>query len=102
MVEKTTAMLSMGLDALVKLDADLASRVCQSDEEVDRLNREFCERIESAIERTGEDATTLIHLHAVSRHLERIADHACNIAEDLIYMLSGDIVRHHAVPTSSE
>jgi len=51
-------------------------------------------KIQKAIRKNPEQIEPLIHLLSVSRHLERIADHATNIAEDVIYMIDGEIVRH--------
>ena len=94
MVEKVTGMLRRGLDALVQLDIEIARQVCAADDEVDRMNRDMYELVRAMIGQGDEDVNTLIHLLSVSRHLERIADHATNIAEDVIYMISGEIVRH--------
>lgn len=96
MVEKTKAMLRKSLDALVNQDAKTALEVCASDDEVDEMNRQMYRKIESAILKYPEQIDAYIHLLSASRHLERIADHATNIAEDVIYMITGDIVRHRA------
>lgn len=94
MAAKTQAMLKGSLDALVNMDTGLARQVCQSDDEVDNINRDMYARVESAIQKTPEQVEAMIHFLSASRHLERIADHATNIAEDVIYMIDGDIVRH--------
>jgi phosphate transport system protein len=94
MSEKTEAMLNMSLDALVNLSSELAHRVCSSDDAIDAMNREVYLRIQEAIQKHSDQMTSLIHLLSVSRHLERIADHATNIAEDVIYMVDGQIIRH--------
>lgn len=94
MAEKTQAMVKKSLDALVNIDCDLASQVCKADDEIDAINRQMYDQIKVQIEQTPEHIETLIHLLSVSRHLERIADHATNIAEDVIYMVKGEIVRH--------
>ncbi|MFP4057337.1 MAG: phosphate signaling complex protein PhoU [Candidatus Brocadiia bacterium] len=96
MAEKVRTMLKNSLDALVNLDARLARHVCRSDDEVDEINRHMYDQVKDGIRRRPEDVDSLIHLLSVSRHLERIADHATNIAEDVIYMLEGVIVRHQA------
>lgn len=96
MAEKTQAMVKKSLDALVNIDCDLANQVCQSDDEVDAINRQMYDQVKGQIKQVPEDIETLIHLLSVSRHLERIADHATNIAEDVIYMVKGEIVRHKA------
>ncbi len=94
MSEKTQEMLRHSLDALVNLDADLARKVCAADDEIDLINRDMYARVRDGITARIEYIEIFIHLLAVSRHLERIADHATNIAEDVIYMIEGEIVRH--------
>jgi len=76
------------------MDTALANKVCASDDEIDSLNREMYRQIQGAIRKYPERMECLIHLLAVSRHLERIADQATNIAEDVIYMVEGEIIRH--------
>lgn len=94
MAAKAIAMLKKSLDALVNNDPDLAGEVCAADDEVDEINRGMYERVKGAIRKHPEHLDALIHLLSVSRHLERIADHATNIAEDVIYLVKGRIVRH--------
>ncbi len=94
MARKATAMLRESLDALLKQDIKMAIRVRESDDEVDQLNRDMYEQIKDSIRREPRHVDALIHLLSVSRHLERVADHATNIAEDVIYMIKGEIVRH--------
>jgi len=94
MSEKTEAMLNKSLDALVNLSSQLAHEVCISDDAIDDMNRQAYLRIQEAIRKHPDQMSSLIHLLSVSRHLERIADHATNIAEDVIYMIDGEIVRH--------
>ena len=94
MAEKTEAMLRESLDALVNLDADLAHKVCLKDDEVDDMNREIYDKVKEAIRSQPERVGYLINLLLVSRHLERIADLATNIAEEVIYMVEGEISRH--------
>lgn len=88
------SMLGNSLDALVNLDSNAAWGVCAADDAVDNLHRETYSTIKSEIQKDPAKADTLIHLLSVSRYLERIADHATNIAEDVIYLVDGDIVRH--------
>lgn len=94
MSEKTRAMLTRSLDALVNLDIDLAFKVRLQDDEVDDINREIFEKVKQAILDNPTRAGYLINLFSISRHLERIADHATNIAEEVIYMIEGVIQRH--------
>jgi phosphate transport system protein len=94
MWEKTQTMLSDSLDALINLDADLANQVCGRDDEIDRMKRGIRRQAEEMIAATTEQTGPLLRLVAVSRNLERIADLATNIAEDVIYMVNGRIIRH--------
>ena len=94
MAEKATAMLKRSLDALVDQDTAVATEVCAADDEVDAINRGMYEQVKAAIREHPEHLDALIHLLSVSRHLERIADHATNIAEDVIYLVEGRIARH--------
>ncbi len=94
MAERVRGMLRDALDALVKSDPDLAVAVCAADDQVDALHDEARRRIKAAIHQKPEAADVLMELATVARFLERIADHATNIAEDVIYMLRGHIVRH--------
>lgn len=94
MSEKTIKMLKDSLDALVSLDIDLAYNVRLQDDEVDDLDRGFFDKVKEAIPENIERVGSLIHLFSVSHHLERIADHATNIAEEVIYLIEGVIQRH--------
>jgi len=94
MAEKTETMLHNSLDALVNLDADLAYKVCLSDDEVDDINRDIYDKIKEVIKAHPDRVGYLINLLFIARHLERIADHATNIAEEVIYMVEGEIPRH--------
>ncbi|MFO7899341.1 MAG: phosphate signaling complex protein PhoU [Planctomycetota bacterium] len=99
MCEQVKLMLKKSLDALVNFDSDLARDVIGSDDQVDDLNRDVYDEVLSEMLRTPVRCPTLINFFTVSRGLERIADHATNIAQDVIYMLEGDIIRHKtAVP----
>ncbi len=94
MAEKAQIMLKESLDALVNMDSALAQRVCTADDEVDALNRKMYDQVKAGIRNQPENLECLIHLLSISRHLERIADLATNVAEDVIYMVEGEIVRH--------
>jgi phosphate transport system protein len=94
MWEKTQAMLRDSIDALVTLDSALAHQVCARDDEIDQLKHEFRIRAEELLRQYPQRVSGLLRLLAVTRNLERIADCATNIAEDVIYMCDGRIVRH--------
>lgn len=102
MAVKVLAMLRKSIAALMNMDARAAREVCLADEQVDLLNRETFQKMrEELMSGPGRlDALTMLF---ASRHLERIADHTTNIAEDIIYMIEGDIVRHRKLaPLSAQ
>ena len=94
MATKVQEMLKNSLDSLVNFNLDLAHQVCRDDDEVDALNRRMYILVQESIHQHPNQTEALIHLLSASRHLERIADHATNIAEDVIYMIQGEVVRH--------
>lgn len=96
MAEKAQEMLRMSLDALVNMDTALARKVLLMDDEVDEMNRQMFALVYDRIKDIPERAESLIHSLSATRHLERVADHATNIAEDVIYMIEGEIIRHQA------
>lgn len=89
------AMLRKTFQAFMEHDSRLAAEVVASDDELDDLNRKLIATVVDRL-RAGDPAPdVLLLLLGVSRELERVGDHASNIAEDLIYMFKGEIVRHH-------
>ncbi len=94
MTEKAKEMLKKCIQALVTMDADLAREVMVADDIVDEINREIYDWVKERIVEEPEKITVYITHLSISRHLERIADSTTNIAEDVIYMIEGDIVRH--------
>ncbi len=94
MAEHAVRMLHESIDAYVNLDTKLAREVCQQDELVDDLNRQIIDNITQIMSRSPDLIPSALHLFSASRHIERVADHATNIAEDVIYMVEGEIVRH--------
>ncbi|MCE5314948.1 MAG: phosphate signaling complex protein PhoU [Armatimonadota bacterium] len=94
MAELAQLMVKRSLDALVNTDTNLARQVRASDDEVDAMNRHMYTLLEDYIRDNPSRVTEAMHLLSASRHLERIADQATNIAEDVIYMVEGEIVRH--------
>jgi phosphate transport system protein len=94
MLDKTHAMLRKSLKSLIDMDVELAQAVIDADDEVDDLNRAMFKLVIGKIRETPDNADCLIMLLSISRHLERIADQVTNIAEDVIYMVQGEIVRH--------
>ncbi len=96
MGQKALAMVRNSLDSLVEKNVDLAWQVCAADQEVDDLHKEMYTLVRDYIRENPSRFDILLPLLSVSRQLERIADHATNIAEDVIYMIQGDIVRHQS------
>lgn len=97
MAAKVQKMLKQSLDSFVNADVALARQVCAADDDVDQINRDMYVQVQKLIPKNLDKIEQLIQHIAVSRNLERIADHATNIAEDVIYMIEGQIVRHTEV-----
>jgi phosphate transport system protein len=101
MVDRANEMVRGALDAFVNLDAVAAAKVCKSDDVVDRLNDEVIEDLHRQMKANPATISPALHCFSATRHIERIADHATNIAEDVIYLVQGDIVRHRHGDTES-
>ncbi|RJO63464.1 MAG: phosphate transport system regulatory protein PhoU [Myxococcales bacterium] len=97
--EKTEEMLRNSLEAMVRFDTDLAYGVLEADDTVDDINRKIYRFVEEEVLKTPQNITYFIHLMGIYRQLERIADHATNIAEDVIYLAKGEIIRHREIPS---
>jgi len=96
MAQISQSMVKDVLDAFVKGDADLARRVCERDDEVDGLNDQVFRELLTYMMADPKTITRAAHLIIVSRCLERIADHATNIAEGVIFMVKGLVIKHYA------
>jgi len=94
LAERTQWMLHSSFDAMINLDSTLARNICGADNEVDAINREMYDLVKEAIRIDPDHLDAYIALLSISRYLERIADHATNIAEDVVYMTDGVIARH--------
>jgi phosphate transport system protein len=90
-------LLRQCLDAIVNIDADKARAVCEADDAVDDLHAQTYVEVRRRISEDPAHTDRLIEELSISRYLERIADHCTNIAEDVIYLAEGQIVRHEAV-----
>jgi phosphate transport system protein len=89
-------MVKQSLDALVNADANLARQVRIEDDVVDDSRQRIRQQVLQGIRRSPEKTEYLLKFNSVSKHLERLADMATNVAEDVIYMVEGEIVRHQA------
>lgn len=99
--EKTKEMLRNSIEALIESDPGEALKVCIADDEVDDLEAEMKSQIRDMIRKDPEKLDAYLALIGVARNLERIADYTTNIAEDVIYLVNGEIVRHQADITST-
>ena len=91
---KVQAMLKKALDAFVSLNTEAAHEVCAMDGEINAIKKDTFRQVRQAVMEVPQKFDPLMQVMHISRHLERIADHATNIAEDLIYLVEGRIVRH--------
>jgi phosphate transport system protein len=89
-------MVRKALDAFVRRDARMATEVCQSDDAVDGLYKQLFRELLTYMIEDPKTVSRALHLLLISRNMERIADHATNIAEDVIYYVEGRDIRHSA------
>ena len=94
MAKQVEEMVKNSLDAVVKADPDLARQVRKEDDIVDAGRHTVRKLVIQQIKKDPEKVEGLLQINSISKHLERIADMATNIAEDVIYMVEGEIVRH--------
>jgi phosphate transport system protein len=90
------AMLRECLDAVVNADTELARKVLDDDEKVDRLHKQVYGVIAKRISQEPDRGEELLQLLSVSRYLERMADQATNVAEDVVFMVEGQVIRHRS------
>lgn len=96
MATQAQDMVKQCLDAVVNGDPTLARQVREEDDAVDAARQKIQRRVMQGIRDNPDDVESLLRINSVSKHIERIADMATNIAEDVVYMVEGDIVRHRA------
>jgi len=97
MADLTRRMLRKSLDALVAMNGEAAREVLAMDDHVDGFHRDMFKLLQERMKEQPEDIVGNMQILSVSRHLERIADLATNIAEDVIYLVQGDIIRHRHI-----
>jgi phosphate transport system protein len=90
------SMLKDSLDAFVNRDVKKARNVCEGDDQVDNYNEKIFHELLSIMIKDQTTVSRAVYLILIGRSLERIADHATNIAEDVIYMVEGRVIKHHA------
>ena len=98
MAEAAGGMIRRALEAFVHADADLAQAVLVMDNEVDRMKREIEQAMLAQMQRAPELIRQALDVLLIARNLERVADHATNIAEDVIFWVRGADVRHQFGP----
>lgn len=94
MVDTTVRMVRRALDAFVTSDSKMAADVIEMDDIVDSLNRKIIHELQERMKESKEMIEPAVHCFSASRHLEKIADLAENLAEEVIYLVEGEIVRH--------
>ncbi|MCG8634845.1 MAG: phosphate signaling complex protein PhoU [Desulfobacterales bacterium] len=94
MAEQAANMLKLSLDALVSMDVDMAYTVREMDREVNTMRNDAYRTMKADIKRHPEMVEEIINMYLISRHIERVGDHTKNIAEEVIYLIEGEIIRH--------
>ena len=94
MADQAAKMLRMSLDALVRMDVDMAYKVRDMDKDVNIMRNDAYDSMKKDIQKHPQMVSEIINMYLISRHLERIGDHTTNIAEEVIYLIEGEIVRH--------
>lgn len=94
MARQSSDMVRMALNSFVDSNVDLAKKVIQMDVAVDAANRRIIDELRALMKANPDLVDPALHFFSASRHLERIGDHAENIAEDVIYVVDGEIIRH--------
>lgn len=95
MAEIAQQMVKDAIDAFVNKNDKLAKSVCERDDEVDDLNDQIFRELLTYMMQDPKTIEKAVELILVGRHLERIADHATNIGEDVIYFVKGKTIKHH-------
>ncbi len=94
MVTGVRRMVRDSLDALIRMDTGLARTVITMDDEIDTINRDMFISLQELMKQDSDTVERSVHLLSTSRNLERIADLCTNIAEDVVFMVDGDLIRH--------
>jgi phosphate transport system protein len=97
MAEGATKMLSDSIDAFIRGDAELARNVCRRDSDIDSLQDQITRELITYMISDSKTIDRALALILVARNLERIADLATNLAEDVIYIVKGEVIKHHRI-----
>ena len=103
MADVAAAMVRNSMDSFVNVDMAAAHQVIASDSHIDDLNVGMIQQLTEVMKQDPNHIEPALHCFSAARHLERIGDHATNIAEDVVYLVDGEIVRHrHGVALLAE
>lgn len=94
MASRAISMLHRTIDSYVDLNSDLARKVCAEDDEIDDMNEQLINYLIQQMHQHPDQIDAYLHLFSAVRTIERVADHATNIAEDIVYLVEGKIIRH--------
>ncbi len=94
MADTASKMLQMSLDALVHMDVDIAYAARDMDEQVNIMRNEAYDAMKKDVQKNPGMVGEIINMYLISRHIERVGDHTTNIAEEVIYLIEGEIIRH--------
>ena len=95
-------MLKESIDAFVNREPDRARALIPQDAEVDALNKQFHRDLAQRMAQEPETINRCLNLMVIVKSIERIADHATNIAEDVVYLVEGEIIRHRPAAVQAE
>jgi phosphate transport system protein len=102
MTDAATAMVRMSLTAFITMDSRLARNVCRLDSNLDHLNNVIIDELIGVMKSSPELIEPGLSLFSVTRHLERIGDHATNVAENVVYLVEGEMVRHRPAEVAAD
>jgi phosphate transport system protein len=98
MAELAASMTRDSIDAFVRLDVKRARDIIARDVEVDAMYHKLLDGLYALMMQDSKQIKAALHCHGIGRGVERIADHATNIAEDVVYLVEGEIARHKPMP----
>jgi phosphate transport system protein len=102
MAESAREMMKLAIDSFVNNDPRLATKVLESDDYIDQLDRDTFRLMTKVMKESPEFIEPAVHIVILSRHIERLADHATNIAEDVVFLVNAKIIKHHAYESETE
>ncbi len=102
MADAAREMVKSAIDSFINNDPTLATKVLESDDRVDQLDHDTFNQMTKAMKESPELIGPASHIVVLSRHIERLADHATNIAEDVIFLVNAKIIKHHASDSETE